>query len=621
MMQSKRTQNTVLLCALGLAMLAGNTLGAAQPAASDPLQLVPAESLFCVRINKLNATMGQMDQFLTGLAPFGVSMLVQSQLAQMLGSPDPNGLNMSGDFAVFGPLPGGDSPDPSRIGILVPVSDYQKFAKGNPNVTAPDASGLSLIGPEDEQMLVAASVGNYALMTTAGNRQALTEVKTWIPRGATSLAQRLTADEAKRAQSSPIWVYANIQTVQKMFGPMIESKIQEAKQMFEQMKSQGQAPPMGGNMGAVVDMYSGILNTLMKEAQSASLTLDPTAAALRLEVAVAALPQTEMAKLFAGDAATTDRSFAKYLQNGAMMNMLAAVDPASWNKMNDWGINLLAQMTGKPVSDPEIQKIRKFATESTNALGGTLAASMSADPKSKPPFTLRYVIGLKDAQAFSRAMDQMPAIFNSGLVADFYKQMGMKFNVELQRKAETYKGVPIDALKFGFTATDPNSPEGQMLASMYGQGMNIRMAVVNNLVVYTLAGDPSAAIKALIDQVKSSTSTAATPSEIQAATQLIPGSEKADFFLTYNILRLVQMASAMAPMPFPAPVAKSQSNLAIAGGAANGKMSVQIAIPKQHLQELMGAFMQMQQQGMQQPQQGGDEEEESEEEEGDDGQA
>lgn len=619
MMQSKHIKNTVLLCALGLAILAGDALGAAQPAASDPLQLVPAESLFCVRINKLNATMGQMDQFLMGLAPFGVSMLVQSQLAQMLGSPDPSGVNMSGDFALFGPLPGGDSPAPSRIGILVPVSDYQKFAKGNPNVTAPDARGLSLIGPEGQQMLAATSVGNYALLTTAGNQQTLTEVKSWVPKGATSLAQRLSAEEAKRAQSSPIWLYANIQTVQKMFGPMIESKIQEAKQMFEQMKDQGQAPPMAGNMGAVVDMYSGVLNTLLKEAQSASLTLDPTATALRLEVAMAALPQTGMAKLFTGDSTTIDRSFTRYLQNGAVMNMLAAMDPVSWNKVNDWGLDLLAQMTGKPASDPEIQKFRKLATDSVNALGGTLALSMSVDPASKPAFTVRYVVSLKDAQAFSKIMDQMPAIMNSGLVADFYQKMGMKFNVELQRKVETYKDVPIDAIKFSFASTDPNSPEGQMIASMYGQGMNIRMAVVNNLLVYALAADPSAAVKALIDQAKNPSSTTAVPSEIQAATQLIPGSEKADFLLTFNILRELQMISAMSPMPFPAPTTKSQSNIAVAGGATNGRMTVQIALPKQHLQELMGAFMQMQQQRMQQQQQDGDEDEDEKDE--DDGHA
>ncbi len=60
-------------------------------------------------------------------------------------------------------------------------------------------------------------------------------------------------------------------------------------------------------------------------------------------------------------------------------------------------------------------------------------------------------------------------------------------------------------------------------------------------------------------------------------------------------------------MPIPAPTAKSQSNIVLAGNAANGKLSIQIALPKQHLQELMGAFMQMQQQRMQQQQQGEDE--------------
>ena len=80
-------------------------------------------------------------------------------------------------------------------------------------------------------MLVAANVGSYALVTTAANRQALTEMKNLdLRQAATSLAQSLSADEAKRAQGSPVWVYANIQTVQKMFGPMIQAKIQEVQE-------------------------------------------------------------------------------------------------------------------------------------------------------------------------------------------------------------------------------------------------------------------------------------------------------------------------------------------------------------------------------------------------------
>ncbi len=105
---------------------------------------------------------------------------------------------------------------------------------------------------------------------------------------------------------------------------------------------------------------------------------------------------------------------------------------------------------------------------------------------------LRYVAGVKDAQAISRMLEQMPTIFNSGLIAGFYEKMGMKLNVELQRKAETYKDVPIDALKFSFASTDANSPQGQMLSAMYGHGMNIRVAMVNNLLLYTAAAGPLA---------------------------------------------------------------------------------------------------------------------------------
>ena len=62
-------------------------------------------------------------------------MLVPMQLAKFLGGTEPKGINLSGSFAMFGPLPGGDKPDLKRIAVLVPVSDYKQFTEGNPNVT------------------------------------------------------------------------------------------------------------------------------------------------------------------------------------------------------------------------------------------------------------------------------------------------------------------------------------------------------------------------------------------------------------------------------------------------------------------------------------------------------
>ena len=193
-------------------------------------------------------------------------------------------------------------------------------------------------------------------------------------------------------------------------------------------------------------------------------------------------------------------------------------------------------------------------------------------------------------------MDETSKMFNTGLIADFYKAMGMKVSFELQRKVETYKDVPIDAIKFSLAVIDPNSQQGQLISAIYGQGVNGRLAVVNNLLVYAIAPEPGPVLQEMIDQVKAGGSTQPVPSEVQAALQLIPGSEKADFFATWNYLRLLQTIAALMPMPIPPTAVKSQSNIAIAGNTSDGRLGVQVAIPKQHLQEIVAVFSQMQQQ-------------------------
>lgn len=595
MKRSNHRNGRFLTGALLVVLLAAGVGVAAQSAATDPLQLVPAESLFCVRINNFNGTLTQLDQFLTGISPVGTSMMAMGQIAAMLGGAQPSGLDLSGTFTAFGPLPGGEGPDPSRIGVLVPLSDYQKFVAENPNVTKPDAQGISLIGPEGGQDLAAVKAGAFALVTGVDNKEALTEAKNWIPRGSTSLAQRIGADELSRAQGSPAWAYANIETVSKIFGPMIQAKIQEIKDVSKQMQAQG-GPSMMGRMDGIMETYASLLDTLMKETQSVSLTLTPSANAINAGLVVAALPNTEMAKNFKGGAASPDRSFTRYLKNGAIANFIASVDTATWNSLNDMWMDMVVKMAGKTAADPEVAQLKKLAADAANAFGGTLAGSFSVDAASKPPFTVRYVVGLKDPQAFYRILEETPKLF-TGFIGDFYKDLGMGMNVEVQRKAETYQGVAIDAVKMTFTPTDPNSQEAQMIQAMYGQGINVRIAVVNNLLVYAFAGNPSPVVREMIDQVKAGGSTAQAATEVDAATKLIPGAEKADFFTTFNLLRAFQMATTMMPMPMQAPAVQSQSSIALAGNVDSGKLSIDLAIPKQHVMEIMATFMKMQQQG------------------------
>lgn len=586
-----------------LAFLCGATaVGAqsgSQPASADPLSVIPADSLVCLRINNLAGTLGKIDQFAAGVSPIPVSVsaLVPMQLAKFLGGTEPKGINMAGSFAIFWPLPGGDTPNPQRLGVLVPVSDYKQFTQGNANVIPPDAQGIAAIGPKEQPMLVATDVSGFALVTPSANRQALIETKKLMSgAGAAALAKRLSPDEQKRAQNAPLWVYANIQTVSKMFGPAIQAKLQEAKKMVEQMQP---------GQGAAMDMNAGMLNTLMQELQSASLTLDPTATAIRAGFVATAMPNTPTAKTLQGSPRTLDKKFMAYLENGAIMNMIMSIDPATWIAINDFYFNMMGKAAGKIASDEEIAKLKKWSTEATNALTGTVALSFSADTKSKPPFRAQYAAGLKDAQAFNRALDQVPAMFDSGLMADFMKETGATVKFELKRKVETYKDVPVDAMHIAINPTDPNSDQSKMLTAMLGQGIDIRLAVVNNLLVYAIGSDPTAGVHKLIDQAKGGAQT--VPSEVQTAMQLIPGSEKGNFFATYNYLRAFPMITAIMPVPLPQISAQSQSDIALAGKMTGGNLNVDMALPKQHLIEIVSAFMQLQQQ-MQQQQQPQDQE-------------
>jgi hypothetical protein len=93
---------------------------------------------------------------------------------------------------------------------------------------------------------------------------------------------------------------------------------------------------------------------------------------------------------------------------------------------------------------------------------------------------------------------------------------------------------------------------------------------------------------------------------IASITALIPTAEQADFVGTYNLMKLLEAASAMKGTGEQATIPQAQSNLAFAITFDKDKLTVDIALPKAHLIELiktaMTQFMpQMPQQGQQVP--------------------
>lgn len=598
MTYSTRIKRALVLWTLLLSLGAANveTVAAAQRAANDPMRIIPADALFCVRINKLSTTLGQVDQFLTGISPVGVSMPVRAQLGQFLGQPEPAGINMDGDIAVFWPLPGGEKPEPKRVGILIPLGNFQQFLT-NPNVGKPDAQGILAIGPQGKPILAGVQMGGYLLVTGAAYQQALGEAKNWTTAaGAASLGQRLTPDELKRATDSPAWVYANVQIAAKMFGPQLQEKIKQVQEQLQKMQAPGQAMP--GPPPGIMEMWVSMLHSFMKEAQSVSLAIQPSAAAVRLSPVLAAVPNTEMAKILSlGGAPQEQPNLMGYLENGAIMNGIARFSPALSRAIALRRIDLLTTLMGQTMSPEDTAKLKKLATDSADAFGGAGAWSVSPDLQNKPPFRLRYVFTLADKQKFNDILDQSVKLMSEGTLADLGKRFGLKMQFTLKRNVETYKETPVDAISIALQPTDANAPQGQMMKNMFGPELNIRLAVVNDLLVYALSAAPEKDIHALIDQAKAG-GPGQVPSEVQAALQLLPEANKANFFGTYNYVRAMQMAMSFMPMPMPKPQTQvqTQSNIAFDGDIGNSRLRMNFAIPKQQVLEMKELLMRMQQQ-------------------------
>ncbi len=599
-----------------------------------PTQQPPTvESLFAVQLNNFEFTLSQIDQFLAGVSPIpmGLQMLVRMQLAGALGSPELTGVNMGGSFAAFGVLMPAESPDAkpvSRLFIagLMPVTDYDKFISGNSKLSKPDDKGVSTItigapappvppapgaaeisakGPAGPKMLVT-RLGPYALITSDSQYDKLIEYKklmagkSSVSKEPAQLAGLADASLVQQASKEPIWVYGNIQAASNAFGPMLLEKLEEGKKALEQMSAAGQAPMT--NPAAIMDMYKGMLDVVMKEVKSFALTVKPSPQVLFLTETISAVPGTDTAGMLVADAAAKqENKLFGYLQDGAGTNFAIRMNTPFWKKFTVKIMDLFVALAGQNMSAEDIAKIKTLATDSVDAMGGSMAGALSIDPAAKPPFAMEYVAAVKDTDKFNKMLDESVELLNTTGIGDLYKNLGMKLEYTMKRNTGSYNGVSIDSAKLVMKSTEPNSPAGRMIEAMYAGGFEYRWALVDGLYAIATGGDADSAVRRLIDQIK-----AGGPkeicSEVQDALKMLPEANKADFFVTYNYVRLLKIAGIMMPdiagtgMKMPQVDVPSKSNINIAGKIADGKVVVDIAVPKQHLAELVSAVMMMQQQ-------------------------
>jgi len=601
MLKSRRLRDIATVGLLFMLFFAA-ALSAQSPSNNELLKMIPAKSLFCVRVNNFDYTLNQIDQFLAGASPMpmGVSMLVRMRLANLLGSPQLTGLNTNGNFAVFGATMPGETTQTDAIpdifvGIMAPVTDYKQFIEGNTNCTEGDDKGISKITMNGAPVMLSAKAGNYALMSRVNDYDKLvTMAKAISATGSVGLSGILNAADTKQAKTEPIWAYGNMQQVSGTFGSMIFAKIEEIKTMMKSMEANQQVTSPA-SVQNIMNMYASILETLMKETQSVSITINPKSDVLNITKTISAVPGTDMAKMLTADATSQrENTLLTYLEDGAMANFGATMNTAFWKMLNVRSIDLLAMMSGDSISAEDITEFKTLATNATDCLEGPLAYSFSNNAKNKPPFALKYVIAVKDEKQFTQLMEKATDIMKTSGLMDFYKSLGIETSFDMKRDVDSYKGISISSAKLSMKSIDATSPQAQMIMSMYGDGFDYRWGMTDGLFVCAVSGDVDSTIRELIDQVKTD-SPKQIGAEMKAALSLLPEADKADFVVTFNVLRLFNFATSMVPIPIPPMDVQTKSNIIIAGRAADSRMVVNIAVPKQHLIEIVSAVMTMMQ--------------------------
>ena len=275
--------------------------------------------------------------------------------------------------------------------------------------------------------------------------------------------------------------------------------------------------------------------------------------------------------------------------------------------------DILEKSNDSPELAEQVTKMKALTHKMLPAMGDEIAFSFSY-AAGKPPFKLREVIAVKD-------MDTMASLMNDYLdiTDDFYAAIGMPMDFEYKTGVATYKNATIDKMVLTFPPSDdPNDLMQVAIEQMYGGDLVYTIAQSADTYYVAIGEDSEADIKALIDQDASASPTG----ETKAAIDLLQKTPYNDFVCSVNVIKLMTVLGGlmqnMGPMmqagcgedatPSPMPDIfgglniPSQSSLAIGGYTANGQIGMRTVLPKQHLMEIFGAVMQIQQKMMPQMQ-------------------
>ena len=575
---------------------------AAKKTRDRALQMLPADILFCVRINNLESTCTAVNEYLKGVAPDSLDVKdeVLSKLAERLGSKKPRGVNVKGTFAIFGVnLPSKESAvNPFAnlfVGALVQVNNYDNFVSKNPNVGEADDDGISKITVDGKEEAIVMRKGRFAVMSPTRSRDKLIRFKKMRIGRKRRLGAVLDDSEKELLRASPIWLYGNVQQASKQFAPIVFAQIEAMKGLLKKSQEQGKTAMV--NPSAIVDFYIEMFEMVLKGTDRLAIGIVPTAEKCTFTLQCKAVDDTLLAQLLVAPEGGNLIELIGYLENGAFANVITKVDrkgmKLGYMKMFD----LFASISPDAMSKAETDKLKKLTTRFINAIGDGIAMSMKSGDEKSGPFSFKYIIQVKDEQAFKEVIEEEFKMIEEGMFDKMYKALGLDIHLKIERDTATYRGVEIGSASMSFKMAEEDSPEAEMINKIWDKGLQYRLAILDGYCAYAFGGDSDKIVRNFIDQIKAG-GPDELASEIETAIGVLEADdeeddEEYDFGGTFNFVRMLNMASgfiAASGGPQIKPLNMlTKSNIVFAGRSREGKLLVETVLPKQHLLEIKAA--------------------------------
>jgi len=570
---------------------------AEEPAGDALLEMLPADCLVCVRINNLQGSIGQLDQYLAGASPVPVSlsMMATMQMAGVFGDPMLTGVNMQGTFAMaVHKLPGEESKELFAV-FLVPLTDDQAFMKENKFLT-PDPSGVFILAAPDSplgELAVLPMAGQkYIAISQATSRDELLSFGKLIKDKKSSLAGKLDTETLKKAAAEPVWAYGDIAGLSQLYNEEIEEGLTEATESMAELSDTpfGKFQP---HLKAILKFAK----KAMAEADRLTVSVRPSAQLTSAEIEFKAKAGSEIAQMLVRDPMISDGvTLAGWLDEPAGAHVLGKFHKNCMRKLYYMYIDTLATVPEANLKPEDVDKVKSLISRGMRLMGDDVAYSFSYIA-GKPPFELAEVVAVKDGAAFRKLFEEsqtLPEVFTWG-------------KMQYKPGIETYKNIPIDTLSLEMPWPDMPGQDPNLMAQTMGKSLEYYSACGTDKLFISAGPKAMEKLKAMID--RSDKPAGQATGDIATVLKTLGAGDKADMVVAVNIIRLVKGMSSMTnqmtaqfgqTMPdFWKDVdATTTSCLAMSSYLGDGSARLKFAMPKEHLAEVAKNFMQIQQKQM-----------------------